>query len=68
MFPRFAFVCIFEHKIFSVSRLIDSIVPEMPRRLEIQIKRERYLAKQALADSDRAEQAATEKVTPTYLR
>lgn len=68
MFARFAFVCIFEHIVFSVSRLIDAIVPDIPRRLEVQIKRERYLAKQALADSDTILQAATEKVTSTLMR
>ncbi|XP_015788170.1 anoctamin-7 isoform X2 [Tetranychus urticae] len=68
MFVRIAFVCIFEHVVFSVSKLIDVIVPDVPRRLEVQIKRERYLAKQALADSDTILQAATEKIASTMMR
>ncbi|KAK8398011.1 hypothetical protein O3P69_003724 [Scylla paramamosain] len=49
---RLAFVIIFEHVVFGVCRLIDIVVPDIPQSLEIKIKRERYLAKQALADSD----------------
>ncbi|XP_064459416.1 anoctamin-7-like isoform X1 [Ornithodoros turicata] len=49
---RLAFVIIFEHVVFGVCRLIDVLVPDIPSELELKIKRERYLAKQALADSD----------------
>lgn len=35
---------------FGICRLIDILVPDVPESLEIKIKRERYLAKQALAD------------------
>lgn len=35
---------------FFVSRLIDLLVPDVPQSLEIKIKREAYLAKQALSD------------------
>ncbi|KAG0721119.1 Anoctamin-7 [Chionoecetes opilio] len=49
---RLAFVIIFEHVVFGVCRLIDIVVPDIPHSLEVKIKRERYLAKQALADSD----------------
>ena len=34
-----------------VCRLIDVVVPDVPRSLDLKIKRERYLAKQALADT-----------------
>ncbi|XP_055953568.1 anoctamin-7-like [Argiope bruennichi] len=49
---RFGFVILFEHVVFTVCRLIDMLVPDIPEALELKIKRERYLAKQALADSD----------------
>uniref|UniRef100_A0A1B6CCI5 Uncharacterized protein n=1 Tax=Clastoptera arizonana TaxID=38151 RepID=A0A1B6CCI5_9HEMI len=40
------------HVVFGVCRLIDILVPDIPESLELKIKRERYLAKQALQDSD----------------
>jgi anoctamin-7 len=43
---------IFQHVVFGICRLIDFMVPDVPEALEIKIKRERYLAKQALADTD----------------
>ncbi|XP_046389365.1 anoctamin-7-like [Ischnura elegans] len=49
---RFAFVIVFEHVVFGVCHLIDVLVPDIPESLELKIKRERYLAKQALQDSD----------------
>ncbi|XP_003740347.1 anoctamin-7 [Galendromus occidentalis] len=49
---RFAFVLVFEHVVFMVCRLIDIVVPDVPQELLIKVKRERYLAKQALTDSD----------------
>ena len=45
---KFAFVIIFEHFVFGVCKLIDIMVPDIPYSLDIKIKRERYLAKQAL--------------------
>ncbi|ESO82539.1 hypothetical protein LOTGIDRAFT_134438, partial [Lottia gigantea] len=49
---RLGFVIIFEHVVFGVCRLIDVLVPDVPGTLELKIKRERYLAKQALADTE----------------
>ncbi|XP_059486515.1 anoctamin-7-like isoform X2 [Neocloeon triangulifer] len=49
---RFAFVIVFEHVVFGICRLIDILVPDIPESLELKIKRERYLAKQALQESD----------------
>ncbi|KDR07370.1 hypothetical protein L798_03236, partial [Zootermopsis nevadensis] len=49
---RLAFVIVFEHVVFGICRLIDVLVPDIPESLELKIKRERYLAKQALQDSD----------------
>ncbi|KAH9514072.1 Anoctamin-7 [Bulinus truncatus] len=49
---RLAFVIVFEHVVFGICKLIDIMVPDIPETLELKIKRERYLAKQALADTD----------------
>ena len=38
--------------VFGVCRAIDLVVPDIPETLDIKIKRERYLAKQALADAE----------------
>ena len=35
-----------------VCRLIDIVVPDVPTELLTKVKRERYLAKQALTDSE----------------
>lgn len=40
--------------VFFVLRLIDWLVPDVPESLELKVKRERYLAKQALADNQEA--------------
>ncbi|XP_077510547.1 anoctamin-7-like isoform X1 [Amblyomma americanum] len=58
---RLAFVIIFEHVVFCVCRLIDLVVPDIPNQLELKIKRERYLAKQALADSETIMKVAQRK-------
>ncbi|XP_021368581.1 anoctamin-7-like isoform X2 [Mizuhopecten yessoensis] len=55
---RLGFVIMFEHFVFGVCRLIDILVPDVPEALELKIKRERYLAKQALADTDAIMQIA----------
>ncbi|KAK3592593.1 hypothetical protein CHS0354_001760 [Potamilus streckersoni] len=49
---RLTFVIVFEHVVFGICHLIDILVPDVPESLELKIKRERYLAKQALADTD----------------
>lgn len=41
----------FQHVVFLVLRAIDWIIPDVPESLELKIKRERYLAKQALAEN-----------------
>ena len=43
-----------QHAVFFVLRAIDWMVPDVPESLEVKIKRERYLAKQALADNQEA--------------
>ena len=37
---------------FGVCRLIDILVPDVPESLSLKMRRERYLAKQALADTE----------------
>nr|CAD7424566.1 unnamed protein product [Timema monikensis] len=58
---RLAFVIVFEHVVFGICRLIDVLVPDIPESLELKIKRERYLAKQALQDSDTIMKVASRK-------
>lgn len=58
---RLGFVIVFEHVVFGICRLIDILVPDIPGSLELKIKRERYLAKQALADSETIMKVATRK-------
>lgn len=41
-----------QHVVFFVLRAIDWIIPDVPESLEVKIKRERYLAKQALAENN----------------
>merc|ERR1711915_327717 len=53
---KFLFVIIFEHFVFGVCKLIDIMVPDMPESLDIKIKRERYLAKEALQDAEHSKE------------
>ncbi|XP_078488523.1 anoctamin-7 isoform X1 [Ciona intestinalis] len=48
---KLAFVITFEHLVFFIGRMIDWSVPDVPESLQYKIKREHYLAKQALADN-----------------
>ncbi|XP_075385637.1 anoctamin-7 [Tenrec ecaudatus] len=49
---RLAFVIVFEHVVFSIGQLLDLLVPDIPEAVEIKVKREYYLAKQALAENE----------------
>ncbi|XP_072305572.1 anoctamin-7 [Eucyclogobius newberryi] len=51
---RLGFIIAFEHAVFFVLRAIEWIVPDVPESLELKVKRERYLAKQALAENQEA--------------
>ncbi|KAG2459516.1 ANO7 protein, partial [Polypterus senegalus] len=51
---RLGFIIAFEHVVFFILRMIDWIVPDVPESLALKMKRERYLAKQALADNQDA--------------
>ncbi|XP_078095881.1 anoctamin-7 [Mustelus asterias] len=48
---RLGFIIAFEHVVFLILRLIVWLVPDIPESLEVKMKREHYLAKQALADN-----------------
>ncbi|KAL4605003.1 anoctamin-7 [Arapaima gigas] len=48
---RLAFVIIFEHVVFFIGRMIDTMVPDIPEEVEVKIKREHYMAKEALAEN-----------------
>lgn len=48
---RLTFVIVFEHVVFTVGRLIDLLVPDVPEDVQIKIKREHYMAKEALAEN-----------------
>ncbi|XP_037315209.1 anoctamin-7 [Pungitius pungitius] len=48
---RLTFVIVFEHVVFSIGRLIDLMVPDVPEEVELKMKREHYMAKQALAEN-----------------
>ena len=41
---------------FGVCKLIDLLVPDIPHSLDLKMKRERYLAKQALQDAETGQQ------------
>jgi len=45
----------FQHLVFFIGRMIDWGVPDVPESLQLKIKRENYLAKQALTDNIQAE-------------
>ncbi|XP_028818610.1 anoctamin-7 [Denticeps clupeoides] len=57
---RLSFVIIFEHVVFFIGRMIDLMVPDIPEEVEIQIKREYYMAKEAMAENQTLVQAVTE--------
>ncbi|XP_004565044.2 anoctamin-7 isoform X2 [Maylandia zebra] len=48
---RLGFVIIFEHVVFFIGRLIDLMVPDVSEEVEMKIKREHYMAKEALAEN-----------------
>ncbi|XP_043347538.1 anoctamin-7 isoform X2 [Dermochelys coriacea] len=66
---RLGFIIVFEHVIFFIARVIDLMLPDIPESLQIKVKRERYLAKQALAENkalfERKEVRATSSTTQT---
>ncbi|XP_075926417.1 anoctamin-7-like isoform X1 [Petromyzon marinus] len=50
---RLSFVIIFEHLVFLVARAIDWLIVDVAPDLKVKIKREEYLAKQALSEDQK---------------
>ncbi|NXE56072.1 ANO7 protein, partial [Casuarius casuarius] len=48
---RLGFIIAFEHVVFFIARVIELLVPDIPESVEVKVKRERYLAKEALAEN-----------------
>ncbi|XP_064311905.1 anoctamin-7 [Phalacrocorax carbo] len=48
---RLGFIIMFEHVVFFIGRVIAWLVPDIPEAVEVKVKRERYLAKEALAEN-----------------
>ncbi|XP_009282514.1 PREDICTED: anoctamin-7 [Aptenodytes forsteri] len=48
---RLGFIIVFEHVVFFIGRVIVWLVPDIPESVEVKVKRERYLAKEALAEN-----------------
>ncbi|XP_044058924.1 anoctamin-7 [Siniperca chuatsi] len=48
---QLSFVIVFEHVVFCIGRLIDLMVPDIPEEVEMKMKREHYMAKEALAEN-----------------
>ncbi|XP_055501923.1 anoctamin-7-like [Leucoraja erinacea] len=48
---RLGFVIVFEHVVFFIARMIDVLVPDVPESVELKVKREQYMAKQALSEN-----------------
>lgn len=40
-----------QHVVFFIGRLIDMMVPDIPEEVEMKMKREHYMAKEALAEN-----------------
>ena len=40
-----------QHVVFFIGRLIDLMVPDIPEEVEMKMKREHYMAKEALAEN-----------------
>ncbi|XP_060098094.1 anoctamin-7 [Heteronotia binoei] len=60
---RLGFIIAFEHVVFFIARLIDMMVPDIPETVAIKVKREQYLAKQALAEN----KVLVEAIEPTSI-
>eukprot|EP00730_Choanoeca_flexa_P001321 TRINITY_DN10582_c0_g2_i1.p1 TRINITY_DN10582_c0_g2~~TRINITY_DN10582_c0_g2_i1.p1 ORF type:complete len:1022 (+),score=268.43 TRINITY_DN10582_c0_g2_i1:51-3068(+) len=58
---QLAFVIVFEHFVFFAKVVIAHIIPDVPKAVQLSIKRENYLAQQAL-EGDLLGQAMTDRV------
>ncbi|XP_051963446.1 anoctamin-7-like [Xyrauchen texanus] len=59
---RLSFVIIFEHVVLLIGRIIDWMVPDIPEEVEIKIKREHYMAKEALAENQSLSKTVLEEM------
>ncbi|NXP13438.1 ANO7 protein, partial [Thinocorus orbignyianus] len=48
---RLGFIIVFEHVVFFTGRVIAWLVPDIPESVKVKVKREWYLAKEALAEN-----------------
>uniref|UniRef100_A0A6Q2Y4Q4 Anoctamin n=1 Tax=Esox lucius TaxID=8010 RepID=A0A6Q2Y4Q4_ESOLU len=58
------------HVVFFIGRLIDLMVPDIPEEVEIKIKREHYMAKEALAENQvrlASSRISISRSVPRYL-
>lgn len=45
---RLAFVFVFQYVVYSITKFVAWLVPDRPKLLELKIRREEFLAKEAL--------------------
>ncbi|NXA21914.1 ANO7 protein, partial [Ibidorhyncha struthersii] len=48
---RLGFIIMFEHVVFFIGHVIAWLVPDIPESVEVKVKREQYLAKEALVEN-----------------
>ncbi|CAG0886851.1 unnamed protein product [Darwinula stevensoni] len=58
---RLAFVVIFEHIVFALTEIMAYIIPDIPEAVKVQMQRERFLARQALFDTEKKKIQAEKK-------
>lgn len=56
---RLAFVFVFQYIVYGITKFVAYLVPDRPKLLDLKIKREEYLAKEALL------QREVEEIDPT---
>ncbi len=49
---RLAFVFVFQYVVYGVTKFVAYLVPDRPKLLELKIKREEFLAKEALLERE----------------
>ena len=49
---RFGFVILFQYFVFFTVQLLDWLIPDVPHKLEVRIKRENYIARERLSRSE----------------
>ena len=43
---KLIFIVVFEHFVFAFAKLVDFLLPDMPKHLQIKLKRQKYLCRQ----------------------